>query len=334
MKILKRLFMVIFLFGLLPNLTYAQLKLSMELRFGLGFNLYAAYPFKINQRFPGVKVFGSFILVGDINKNIRSNYGSTLTIYTKTLGNDQNPLHGDVQIDFINTLLVGFVSKDTVPYMKYLRTMNNAPYHNLRHNNKYALFVGTNFILNNNKRHQAVGSITATVRDFSLNYYNDGGVPVDLVGIGDGFDRWWTGGLMATVHTHTTDLVGASHSFNRVEASFDQFTGYAPLVYELSNILGINVPEYSSTQVKDSHFNAITPASFNSAAYNLKIYATENYGFDIGVMGSLTSQRHYFGLQDIIHLNGRYPLHPNKDINRITFGLTFNKNGYENNGKN
>ena len=331
MSFLKKFSILVLFIGLLPSPTFAQLKLAWEVRFGLGFNLYTAMPFKINQRFPGVKVFGSFILVGDISKNIRTNYGSTLTIYTKTLGNDQNPLNGDVQIDFVNTLLFGFVSKDTVPYYKFLRTMNNAPYFNLRHNNKNALFVGTNFVLNNHRRHQAVGSVTATVGNVSLNYYNDGGLPVDIVGIGDGFDRWWTGGTMLTIHTHTQDGAGIYHSFNRVEASFDQFTGYAPLVYELSNILGINVPEYSMTQLKDERFNAITPASYNSAAYNLKIYASENYGFDLGVMGSLTTKKHYFGLQDIIHQNGRYPLHPNKDINRLTFGLTFNKLGYENN---
>ena len=332
MGIMNRL-AVILLLGLLPYTTFAQLKLSMELRFGLGFNLYAAIPCKTNQRFPGVKIFGSFILVGDISKCFRTNYGSTISIYTRTMGNDQNPLKNDVQIDFINSLLLGVVSKDSLPYMKYLRTMNNAPYFNLRHNNKYALFVGTNFILNNHQRHQAVGSITATFDNFSINYYNDGGVPIDYVGIGDGFDRWWTGGLMAVVHTHYRDVSQKYHSYNLIEASFDQFTGYAPLVYELSNILGINIPEYSLNQTQDSNFKAITPATYNSAAYNVKYYLRENYGFDVGVMGSLASLHRYYGLQEMIHRNSRYPLHPNKDLNKITIGLTFNKKGYEFNTK-
>ncbi len=333
MKILKRLSVFLFLFGFLPSIISAQVKLSMELRFGLGFNLYAAMPFKVNQRFPGVKVFGSLMLVGDVARMWRTNYGATLTLYTRTLGNDLNPLKTDVQIDFINTLVLGFVSRDTLDYMKYLRTMNNAPYYNLRHNNKNALFVGTNFVLNNHGRKQAVGSITITARDYSLNYYNDGGIPIDVVGIGDGFDRWWTGGFMFTKHTHERDLVGKMHSYNRWEGSFDQFTGYAPLVYELSNILGINIPEYDMTHSKDSSYMAITPASYNAATYNIKYYATENYGFDLGVIGSLTSKNHYFGVQDLIHRNGRFPLHPNRDINRLTLGLTFNKNGYENNLK-
>ncbi len=333
MKILKKLSVFILLLGFLTHSVHSQVNLSMELRFGLGFNLYFAHPFKINQRFPGVKVFGSFILVGDVRKNIRTNYGATLTIYTKTLGNDLNPLKRDLQIDFVNSLLLGFVSNDTVAYVKYLRTLNNAPYYNMRHNNKYALFIGTNFILNNHRRNQAVGSITGTIGDFSINYYNDGGIPIDIVGIGDGFDRWWTGGFMFLWHTHNKDLVGKYHSFNRIEASFDQFTGYAPLIYELSNVLGINIPEYNMTRSKDTLFNAITPGTFNSAAYNLKVYLNENLGFDAGIMGSLTSKKAYYGIQDIIHRNGQFPLHPNKDINRFTVGLTFNKNGYENNNK-
>jgi hypothetical protein len=329
MRILKRLSVLLFLLGLLPPIATSQVKLSMELRFGLGFNLYGAVPFKINQRFPGVKVFGSFILVGDVKKMLRTNYGMTLSIYTKTLGNDLNPLHGDVQIDFVNTLVVGLVSKETVPYAKYLRTFNNAPYYNLRHNNKYAVFVGTNFILNNHGRNQAVGSITITTKNVSINYYNDGGIPVDLVGLGDGFDRWWTGGLMVTNHTYRKDMDGIYHPYNRVEASFDQFTGYAPLVYELSNILGINIPEYDMTHAKDSLYRVVTPASYNAAAYNIKYYLTENYAVDLGVSGSLSSARKYYGLQDLIHRNGRYPLHPNNSNNRLTIGLTFNKNGYE-----
>jgi hypothetical protein len=46
----------------------------------------------------------------------------------------------------------------------------------------------------------------------------------------------------------------------------------------------------------------------------------------MGVLGSLynAASRRYFGLQDIIHLKGRYPFHPNHDANRFFLGAGVN----------
>jgi hypothetical protein len=70
----------------------------------------------------------------------------------------------------------------------------------------------------------------------------------------------------------------------------------------------------------------LTPA-FNTSAYNLKIFPTQGFGVDVGVMGSLRSEKtgKVYGLQDIIHTMLRYPLHPNSDINRFYIGGTYNK---------
>jgi hypothetical protein len=126
---------------------------------------------------------------------------------------------------------------------------------------------------------------------------------------------------------HINTLQKNNHkNYNIAELSFDQFTGYSPLLYELSNLIGINIPNYNAddSDVIRSKRNA-APA-FNTSAYNLKIFLGQGYAVDAGVMGSLRSAKtgRVFGLQEIIHTMLRYPLHPNNDINRFYIGGTYN----------
>ena len=194
---MKTIFIPIFIFCILcgspPNEVTAQnTALNVELRFGLNLNLYNFNPFTSkNQKFSGLKVFGTAIVAGQISPELRSNYAATIAIYNKSLGNNMNPLISDIQIDFINSLSLGVGwgkgaiwqrdfwknEQPMVPYSKYLRTMNQAPFYNLNHNFRNAAFLGTNFIINNHGRNQTCGSIALTFGDFSLNYYNDGSFP-------------------------------------------------------------------------------------------------------------------------------------------------------------
>jgi hypothetical protein len=279
-----------------------EVKLDVELRFGLNFNLNVSSA----SSFPGASVFGSFLLSSRF-KNLKG-----------SLGNDRNLLQSDFQFDFNNALTLGYGFNE-IGYQKYAMTMQNCPAYNLKHNFKYAFFVSTNFLLNHHGRNQAVGSITATVDNFSVNYYNDGALPL---GIADNFDRWWTGGLAAIIHS--------KKGFNTVEATFDQFTGYSPLLYEISTILGINVSEYYHNKNGDADpiYKTITPSSYNCSAYNVRVYLAENFAVQAGVIGSLKYRDKLYGLQDIIHARGRFSLHPNKDLNRFSMGLTYNKGGY------
>ncbi len=332
-----------------------QERLDVELRFGMNVNFYNIDKLKMKvQKFSGIRVFGTAILTGHIRRTFVTDYAMSVVIYNKSLGNSMNPLVSDVQIDFVNTAAVGVgwggiesesgkwwkkAGEETfkgdgprVGYVKYLRTMNQAPYYNLKHEFRNAFFLGSNFILNNHRRHQVCGSATATLGDFSMNYYNDGSVPFSTLSLADGFDRYWTGGGMLFAHNN--------HSFNWVELGFDQFTGYRPLTYELSNMLGMRVPEYGGHQLtglstlggggakQQSVRDRNSSSTFNSSAYNLKIYFQRNYAADIGVIGSLFYKDRYYGIQDLIHLGSGMSMHPNRDINRFYLGLTYNQFGY------
>ncbi|HYF32163.1 MAG TPA: hypothetical protein VD993_13665 [Chitinophagaceae bacterium] len=267
------------------------------------------------QRFPGLRVFGAFSVTGVNRGHLIVHYGPSVSIYTKTIGANLNPLVGDIQVDLTNTFSIGYGWGDQLSYNKHFRTIHTGDYHNMTLNIQNAGILSTNFILNNHKRNQIVGSVTASFGKFTFNYYNDGAFPFDLIPIADNFDRYWTGGGAMFFHT--------SQEFNRAELSFDQFTGYTPLLYEVSNLLGINLPLYKDEEEGKKHM----PHTFNTSAYQLKVHTDKHYAIDVGTIGKLVTPRGYhYGIQDLIHMALRMSLHPNNDINRYFFGGTY-KNG-------
>ena len=108
--------------------------------------------------------------------------------------------------------------------------------------------------------------------------------------------------------------------YNFLEFSFDQFTGYQPLLFEASSLLGVNIPAYMADSTKK-----LLP-DYNTSAYSLKLFPGASYGADIGVIGSLRTNNtgRLFGLQDIIHRLGNIALHPNYDVNRFYVGGIYN----------
>jgi hypothetical protein len=314
LKNLKQYILTAFFLAPAP-ITFSQPGWNYEGYFNFGCNLNFVY--NKAQQFPGLRLYAAFIANGIYKKNFTVNYSPSLSIYTKSLGANLNPLIGDIQLDFTNTFSIGGVWGKDLNYTKFFKTINTGAFYNIATNKKYATYLSTNFIVNNHKRNQIVGSVSFSAPDFSINYYNDGAPPFNFLPLADNFDRWWTGGFGVYIHNHK--------NYNIAELSFDQFTGYSSLLYELSNLIGINLPDYN---IEDSnaqkHESKLTPA-FNTSAYNLKIFPGQGYAVDLGVLGSLrTKTGRVFGLQEIIHTMLRYPLHPNNDINRFYIGATYN----------
>jgi hypothetical protein len=154
-----------------------------------------------------------------------------------------------------------------------------------------------------------VGNVTVSTGSVTINYYNDGAPPVSTLSLSDEFDRWWTGGV--GIFIHTVD------NYNLLEVTFDQFTGYAPQLYEVSNLLGIHVPNYEINYKKRKK----SPPDFNTSVYAVRYFFSPGLGIEAGVIGSLRSKSdRAFGLQDIIHLAQGFALHPNYDVNRLFIG--------------
>lgn len=293
----------------------AQKNWVFHANFNFGCNLTLNY--RKSQQFPGLRMFGAFNVNGVNRGKLLLSYSPSISIYTKTLGANLNPLVGDIQVDFVNSFHVGY-GWDDLPYMKYYRTLHTGGYYNIATAKKYALFAGTNFVVNNNRRNQVIGSFSFSSPNVSVNYYNDGAFPFTLLPLADNFDRWWTGGFAVFWHAHS--------NYNILEFTFDQFTGYSPLLYELSNLIGTNLPQYNLHDSTAMVSKSRIPPSYNSSAYNVRFFPAANFALDAGVLGSLRTQSgRVFGLQDIIHTMGRYPLHPNTDINRYFIGGSYNQ---------
>lgn len=342
-----------------PHIKAQIVESQYQVVLGASINLYknlSGHAFKNN--FPGIKAFAGFSSTNRlfIHERLENNYGLfnfsiNLAIYNKSLGNSLNILYQDNQLDLTSSFSLGLMQHADLPYLKHVQTINNVPFYNLRHNARYAGIISTNFILNSTGRHQTVGAVSVTIDEVSVNYYNDGGpiigkgfgwdrpwywnvllspllTTADIVsGLGDGFDRWWTGGMGIYYHT--------DREFNRWEATFDQFTGYHRLVFELGSIMGTDVQDYDlfqgfdPTMVDSPGFNLKSDRrfanSFNSSAYSFRYFFDHQFSANVGVIGSLRNQKNerFFALQDIIHVLKRDPLHPNNDINRLFYGVSY-----------
>jgi len=315
MKNCCRYFFIIVFFTF-SKFASSQSAWNYEGYFNFGCNI--TFIYGKSQTFPGLRLYAAFIANGIYKNNFTVNYGPSISLYTKALGSNLNPLTSDVQIDFTNSFSVGSAWGKQLSYTKFFKTLNTGSYYNFASSKKYGAYLTTNFIMNNHKRNQVVGSVTFSAPDFSVNYYNDGAIPFTFLPLADNFDRWWTGGFGVYIHNHK--------NYNAAEFSFDQFTGYAPLLYELSNLIGINLPNYDVDDSDIVNTKTHIPPAFNTSAYNLKIFLGQGYAVDAGIIGSLRAQKsgRVFGLQEIIHTMLGYPLHPNNDVNRFYIGGTYN----------
>ncbi|MEP7197028.1 MAG: hypothetical protein ABI851_10950 [Saprospiraceae bacterium] len=102
-----------------------------------------------------------------------------------------------------------------------------------------SLTLGSNFITNINGRHQQVGFARISIWQAAIHYYNDG-TPFQHLFIGDGKDRWWTGGGFIQ-YGNDRMIVPEDPEMKRFRfsfvAGFDRFTGYSHGMFELGNAL-------------------------------------------------------------------------------------------------
>ena len=312
----KALAIAIFLLFSAQSFSQSKWKYATKAEFGVQIDIFHSRA----QHFPGVRFFSSFNISSCFKDHVLTNYGISLSVYHKMLGNNLNPLVRDIQFDVVNTFGIGAGGKD-VAYTKYYRTMGNGPYYNVGYSKDWSALVSTNFVFNNHKRHQVVGTVSTTIKNVTLMYANDGAPPMSW-GIGDSFDRWWTGSGGVVIHNN--------QGYNTCEILFDQFTGDAPLLYELSGILGIYVPDYSNSPAHAGKKIQDGETTMNTSVYCVRYFPMAGVGLEIGVAGSLRlANGGSFGIQDMIHNAQGFPLHPNRDKSRFLMGGVYNYTYYD-----
>jgi hypothetical protein len=292
------------------NVRAADFRFINQFNFGISSNIFLSQ----GQTFPGIRFFAGASVTGFMNEHTMLNYGLSVAMYYKSIGNNLNPLVRDIQFDLTNSIDLGIAgNKSDSPI--YIRTLGNSPYYNFSFDKELGAFVGTNFIFNSSRRHQTVGVVGLLSRYVSVVYYNDGAVPFNKLGLADCFDRWWTGGGCIYIHS--------DKGFNYAEFGFDQFTGFSPLRYELAGVIGINIPSYDKGGEDVSQINNDNEQTFNTSAYYVRIFPQAGYSIDFGVAGALRRNGYYYAVQDIIHIKTHAPLHPNHDRTRVMIGGTY-----------
>ncbi|MFZ1496617.1 MAG: hypothetical protein WAS72_06135 [Saprospiraceae bacterium] len=200
-----------------------------------------------------------------------------LNLYRGGLGNSKVPsLINDHQLDIFNTFGLalgqgygarsfdhdtGFRQRPLVTW-KYLNAQSlNNPFN-------YSINAASTFIwntkignkaegINEKYRAQQIGYIGLTFDDFQMGYYNDGPPFDDWFGLGDAFDRYWTGGGFLEYNLGGI-YIGSPENFftivpKRIGIYFDKFTGYEKDVYEVANVLLLRNVVYKNP--KNSSFN-------------------------------------------------------------------------------
>lgn len=184
-------------------------------------------------------------------------------------------------------------------------TINNQRYLPQDHNT----FNGSKMYVKK-RRSQRVGYIGIALDKFlSAGYYNDG--PPFSEWLGDGYDRYWTGGGFAHIWSQERfegQPEGQYKDNFQLIFSFDKFTGYEQDTYEVANKLKLNKVPYKNIE---------------TASYNRGITRASLIYRDIGFFISKIDSKAGRDIQDRIHKANNYPYHPNIYKDKWLFGMNY-----------
>lgn len=172
----------------------------------------------------------------------------------------------------------------------------------------YSIQIGTVFVngLNHN-RNQQLGSGKIGLRWFHLFYMNDG-PPFGAIGLGDTWDRFWTGVGGFGYHRITQNA-----EITSMELRYSRYTGDEPYLYDLSSDLRMNYLPHKDPTVQ----------FFNKGRYQYRV-GFRNSGF----VGVNIYQPKITDVQRIIH-HGIWAFHPNPTDRYFTvFGQYSYRNIY------
>lgn len=240
-----------------------------------------------------------------IKENTFGAYQVSLNMYYNSLGDHYIDDLRKVNLDFVHGFMLGvgeLPSKDVIrDYKVNISSLHSYLPAIVVDSFMHSLVIGTNFILNNNNRNQRVGFLNVNMaRVVVLNYYNDG-PPYDGW-LGDGFDRWWTGGGGLDVYLDQYIRTPDNSSFyasyfrdSRISIKYDRFTGNMQGPFESSTLFGFHyVPAKNLDQLL-----------LNQSRLKIGMHFFQQ-NFEMGYVrhGNILDD-----LQNFIHLSKGDPLH-------------------------
>lgn len=109
----------------------------------------------------------------------------------------------------------------------------------------YSFQLGTVFVNGvNHRRNQQIGFMKGGIGPFSIYYMNDG-PPFDKWGLGDTWDRYWTG--VGGIGFHWIDSRSEITSF---EIRYSRYTGDEPYLYDLSSDMRMNYLPHKDKEIQ------------------------------------------------------------------------------------
>ena len=281
---------------------------SVKLRFEFGNKMYANYQVSsalgVDYQLPTKTKFMS--LTYHLSTNLyRGGLGSSLLL------NDANKL----RLELVNSIgaTLGLTGKelkstgkeyDPTYWKRPLYYWSNHVATPLLNPYEYSFTLATNFIWCNLKQDknsparqsQQLWFTGINAHNFTIGMFNDG-PPFDLFGLGDGFDRYWTGGGFFNFRLK-------KYLNGQFETSFDRFTGYSRDAYEAAGKLGFRFVPYGVN------------AKWNQG----RMMFTFKHDSGIALNWTQYNLSPNWDVQFLIHKAGKLPFHPNvykKHLNMV-----------------
>ncbi|TWV95122.1 hypothetical protein [Chitinophaga pinensis] len=172
------------------------------------------------------------------------------------------------------------------------------PYHN------FSFSIARNVVIPlDGKALQVVGYLNVHYRYFQLGYYNDGG-GLQKVLLGDGEDRYYTGGGFIAVTLPRSNVI------NTFTASYHKYTGFSANAFDISNEMNIGNVYYKNPEEQ----------YYNRSFWNFSAGSTK-YG--LSAFCQLNNPMYRADFQNIIHYIGNYGYHQIPYPRYKSFGLTY-----------
>lgn len=193
----------------------------------------------------------------------------------------------------------GYVSNNPV-YGRPLTKLVGHSESPLRDPFDYSIALGSMFVNGlNHDRNQQLGFAQVGILPVAVCYMNDGPF-FHVLGLGDGYDRWWTGAGYAGVYFQN------DHGFiTEMSLQYQRYTGWQPNLYEMSNFLGIDYLSYKDKK----------EAFLNQGAWT----------YNVGIRNTLAIYFKFYevkklDIQNLLHISNNYTFHPNVLKRRYALG--------------
>ncbi|HMR42634.1 MAG TPA: hypothetical protein PKC40_02310 [Saprospiraceae bacterium] len=246
-------------------------------------------------------------------------YQASLNIYANGLGDNIFDSYRQTNVDFVSSFVFhfGFDKRENPAYPVPLRPFNSMTAPVLENPFVGSFGVGTNLVLNNQRRIQVVGVGGFNLwRRVTLWYYNDGGPFFKY--FGDRYDRWWTGGGGLEIYLgdgkNEPDNFAQYFLESTIFAYYDRFTGDVQDGFLVSNYLS-----FPFIPAKDMSQNFLNRGQLSFGYLN----RSDNWSASWNMMG-----RFKLDVQDAIHRGLGMAHHPSLASRKDLLGIGYFNNFY------